>query len=100
MSDAFISHIQSIIDLELVYRVNWLRAKARYNRWVKEEELIRHEMLWTVLYHRHEGKSWEGHADSSSEEGKKAYAHQKVLLWASLEREASIAFKGLMVDEN
>ncbi|KAG2048679.1 hypothetical protein BDR06DRAFT_975873 [Suillus hirtellus] len=31
------------------YRVNWLKAKARWNRWEERLSLVQHEMGWTVL---------------------------------------------------
>ncbi|KAG1797545.1 uncharacterized protein BJ212DRAFT_1289685 [Suillus subaureus] len=32
----------------LVYWVNWLKAKAQYDRWSEELKLVQHEMYWTV----------------------------------------------------
>ncbi len=32
----------------LVYRVSWLRAKARFSRWSEELQLVESEMKWTV----------------------------------------------------
>ena len=33
----------------LVYRVSFLRAKCRWERWEEEARLVSHEMLWTRL---------------------------------------------------
>ena len=33
-----------------VLRVNWLRAKARRDRWVEEKKLLYHEVRWTRQY--------------------------------------------------
>ncbi|KIM85858.1 hypothetical protein PILCRDRAFT_65890, partial [Piloderma croceum F 1598] len=32
----------------VVYRVSWLRAKARYMQWSEELQLVEYEMQWTV----------------------------------------------------
>jgi hypothetical protein len=37
-------------DKPTVYRVNWLRAKARYDWWSEEHILIPNEMNWTRLF--------------------------------------------------
>ena len=42
----------------LVYRVNFLRAKARFDRWDEELKTVRHEMKWCVLYFRKQKKTW------------------------------------------
>jgi hypothetical protein len=38
----------------LVYRVNWLKAKARWNRWEEELSLVQHEMGWTIGWFKHQ----------------------------------------------
>ncbi|KAG1901611.1 uncharacterized protein F5891DRAFT_979428 [Suillus fuscotomentosus] len=37
------------MDELLVYRVHWLKAKARWQRWEEELSLVQHEMGWTLL---------------------------------------------------
>ncbi|KAG2108609.1 uncharacterized protein F5147DRAFT_799314, partial [Suillus discolor] len=34
------------------YRVNWLKAKARWQRWEEELRLVQHEMGWTVCVYQ------------------------------------------------
>ncbi|KAG2358386.1 hypothetical protein BDR07DRAFT_1295041 [Suillus spraguei] len=34
--------------MDKFYRVNWLKAKARWRRWEEELTLTRHEMQWTI----------------------------------------------------
>ncbi|KAI6010227.1 hypothetical protein EDC04DRAFT_2522884, partial [Pisolithus marmoratus] len=36
--------------MEEFYRINWLKARARRDRWKEEVSLVRHEMLWTGLW--------------------------------------------------
>ncbi|KZP29569.1 hypothetical protein FIBSPDRAFT_884962 [Athelia psychrophila] len=42
-----------------VYRVSWLRAKARKSRWWEEGIIISHEMLFVILFHVHEAECHE-----------------------------------------
>ena len=54
--------------------MNWLRAKARYDRWDEDLVTIRHEMGWTVRYFRHQSGKWEKRGMASSEVGKEGHA--------------------------
>ncbi|KAG1889978.1 hypothetical protein F4604DRAFT_1507251, partial [Suillus subluteus] len=40
------------------YRVNWLKAKARWRRWEEELTLTRHEMRWTISWFHHQKSQW------------------------------------------
>ena len=42
----------------LVYRVNWLRAKARVDQWQEELILVKHEMQWTILWFQYQANLW------------------------------------------
>ncbi|KAF9232933.1 hypothetical protein BU15DRAFT_67025 [Melanogaster broomeanus] len=61
-----------------VYKINWLKAKARYCRWKDELELVRHEMYWVVKWFQGQELEWKRRARESVE-GLKAYAERKVL---------------------
>ncbi|KAG2091658.1 uncharacterized protein F5147DRAFT_586160, partial [Suillus discolor] len=41
------------------YRLNWLKAKARWQRWEEELSLVQHEMGWTVGWFRYKKEEWE-----------------------------------------
>ncbi|KAG1818960.1 hypothetical protein DFJ58DRAFT_850222 [Suillus subalutaceus] len=41
------------------YRVNWLKAKARWSRWQEELSLVRHEMGWTINWFKYHEKEWD-----------------------------------------
>ena len=41
------------LKIFLVHRVNWLRAKAAFDRGREERTLVRHEMKWTTSYFAH-----------------------------------------------
>lgn len=47
-----------------VYRVHWLKAKARRDRWKEEFQLISSEMDWTVLYYQYQASQWQRRADT------------------------------------
>jgi hypothetical protein len=84
----------------LVYRVNWLRAKARRDRWDEELKLVKHEMGWVVLWFQHQRLVWEGRAETSNRGNKlghRIYALKQVDLWYRLENRARREFLGKMV---
>ncbi|KAI6007908.1 hypothetical protein EDC04DRAFT_2907519 [Pisolithus marmoratus] len=62
--------------MEEFYRINWLKARARRDRWKEEVSLVRHEMLWTGLWFEYHKKMWEQRALQSTEPGKEAYANK------------------------
>jgi hypothetical protein len=83
-----------------VYRVNWLRAKARRDRWDEELKLVKHEMSWVVLWFQHQRVVWEGRVDNSNiadKPGHRMYALKQVDLWHRLESRARRRFLGKMV---
>ncbi|KAI6127051.1 hypothetical protein F5141DRAFT_994290, partial [Pisolithus sp. B1] len=45
-----------------VYRINWLKARARRDRQKEEVSLVRHEMLWTCLWFEYHKNMWEKRA--------------------------------------
>ena len=85
----------------LVYRVNWLRAKARCDRWSEELQIVRHEMRWTILWFEHQMKEWKDRLDGSMKESKQghiAYAEKQVAMWKMFIREGERGFKGMVVE--
>ena len=48
----YVAYLQmiTILTISIVYRISWLRAKARYTRWEEELSLVKHEMTWTVAW--------------------------------------------------
>jgi hypothetical protein len=87
--------ISSHSSLDLVYRVNWLRAKARVDRWVEEETLVKHEMYWTILWFKKQVEVWrerEKTEDSKLSPGHKSYAIKQQKLWNTFHRKAAERF--------
>ncbi|KAK7692105.1 hypothetical protein QCA50_003724 [Cerrena zonata] len=69
--------------LDELYRVNWLRAKARRDRWAEELALTQAEMHWTRLFHLHRKSLWLRRAEESSAEHPKLqfYARKQAKTW-------------------
>lgn len=85
----------------IVYRVNWLRAKARHDRWDEELKLVKNEMGWVVRWFQHQKHVWEGRVEKSRmnvQKGHEIYACKQVDLWNQFERRARRQFQGKMVD--
>ncbi|KIM61410.1 hypothetical protein SCLCIDRAFT_122156, partial [Scleroderma citrinum Foug A] len=51
-------HLESNQTSE-VFRVSWLKAKARYERWNEELQMVEGEMFWTTLWFKHQEREWE-----------------------------------------
>ena len=47
-----------------VYRVHWLKAKARRDRWLEERTLLSNEMDWAVAFFKTQATSWDVRAAS------------------------------------
>jgi hypothetical protein len=78
-----------------VYRVNWLRAKARVDRWVEEQELVKHEMHWTILWFQNQVDLWTEYSkreDGYLPIGHKSYAAKQRKLWKAFQKKASERF--------
>ncbi|KAI5885747.1 uncharacterized protein SCHCODRAFT_02520026 [Schizophyllum commune H4-8] len=80
-----------------LYRVSFLRAKCRLERWEEEERLVSHEMLWTRLAFEKQQGTWQaaGDAARSSTEGAgwAAYAYNQADMWGSLVTECVTKFQ-------
>lgn len=48
----------------VVYRVNWLRARSRRDRWEEELDITAHEMVWVTRYFTHRADAWRNVATS------------------------------------
>ena len=57
-------HGFSLFTLSLVYRVNWLRAKACVDQWQEEQILLKHEMQWTTLWFQNQANLWRERSES------------------------------------
>ncbi|EAU81208.2 hypothetical protein CC1G_09452 [Coprinopsis cinerea okayama7 len=80
--------------LEEIYRVNWLRAKSRVERWREEFILLSSEMEWVVnffLYKEEECHGWASVTKNSP--GHYAYAKRQADMWRLMAVHAREAFE-------
>jgi hypothetical protein len=78
----------TILIISIVYRISWLRAKARYTRWEEELSLVKHEMKWTVAWFETYENIWqkrfEDVEDEECADGLRCYALRQSQLWRDL----------------
>jgi hypothetical protein len=79
----------------LVYRVNWLRAKARKERWEEEMVLVMSEMDWTANSFHHHEKIWKQRAEEAKGPGHIAYAWKQNSTWGRWAKIAEDTFGAL-----
>ncbi|KAI6015713.1 hypothetical protein EDC04DRAFT_2577949 [Pisolithus marmoratus] len=85
--------------MEEFYRINWLKARARRDRWKEEVSLVRHEMLWTELWFEYHKKMWEKAKGSAVNRARKeAYAKNQMGLWSDFASKARLMFHGKQMD--
>jgi predicted dithiol-disulfide oxidoreductase (DUF899 family) len=64
--------------------VNWLRAKARYQRWVEELIIVENEMKWTLEWFTNQEENWKRRVEWAKDEkleGHMCYAEKQINLW-------------------
>jgi len=86
-----------LTNISIVYRVSWLRAKARYLRWEEEVRLVKLEMQWTVNWFRSQEGRWAGRLDdlldAERDEGLRCYCHKQIHMWRALGDDADKEFR-------
>jgi hypothetical protein len=76
-----------------VNRVNWLRAKARSDRWNEELLLCRLEMTWTINAFAHRKTFWTDlKTGSDHTTGSQAYAAKQEAMWERMRDSAQQSF--------
>jgi hypothetical protein len=85
------------IHCDTVYRVNWLRAKARYAQWVDEEAILQREMIWTIESFKTMEKKWtkrkeDVDVDHPNACGLISYAAKQAALWHRFAVDADRSF--------
>lgn len=94
------SYIPFVANCGTVYRVSWLRVRARYLRWAEEIRLVKLEMQWTVRWFRDRERCWterlENLLDEEREEGLQCYCYKQLGLWKALGDAAEQRFSGIM----
>jgi len=65
-----------------VYRVNYLRAKARWDRWKEEQILVKKEMGWRIAWFEHANDVWsERERTEGLSSGARVYAAVQAEKW-------------------
>lgn len=80
-----------------MYRVNWLRAKSRRDRWAEEVQILSCEMRWTMLFHRHRKELWlsRARAVETHHPLQVFYARKQAYNWSLLESQAEKALSAI-----
>ncbi|KAK7682710.1 hypothetical protein QCA50_014093 [Cerrena zonata] len=76
--------------MEELFRVNWLRAKARRDRWAEEKILLKSELSWTKAYFQRRSDDWKSRITARSP-GLACYAHLQKRHWDLFVLQASTA---------
>jgi hypothetical protein len=86
----------------VVYRVNWLQAKACADRWKEELKLVPKKMVWTINSYNRERKKWLKRGKNLQKSGGKAghvaYAFRMVASWERLATVAKGRFENVGVN--
>lgn len=76
-----------VITLWAVYRIHWLRAKARHDRWNEELMVTGYEMVWTRRYFEDRAHRWQKIIETPAgcvTQGHRCYALRQVAFWSKL----------------
>lgn len=74
-----------------MYRINWLRARAKKMRWEEEATLILKEMEWTVAFFENTAEKWKSFAVSTGG-GASCYAFRKSDMFSGIAAKARKLF--------
>ncbi|KDQ25213.1 hypothetical protein PLEOSDRAFT_1106154 [Pleurotus ostreatus PC15] len=68
------------------YRINYLRAKARRDRWEEELILLKKEISWALEWFQYQSDKWSKMADTEASCGLIAYCHKMAFVWKEFRR--------------
>jgi hypothetical protein len=89
----FYSLRSTLSHYHLVYRVHWLRANARHQRWVEELSITSHEMTWIPRYFLHRAEVWIRHLKNITAPGAVAYTKRQAANWSEMAAVSMRIFK-------
>ena len=81
-----------------VFRVSWIRAMSRRDRWKEELAITSHEMVWVILWFQHRATMWRTKASQAANVfdvqsmDLRAYAYRQADNWERLRDTASSDF--------
>ena len=82
--------------------MNWLRAKAQYDRWSEEHVLIPNKMNWTWVFFLKKAKEWARLRDLRQDKSRHVcLAKGQISMWKKLAFQATKKFinAGVMCEE-
>ena len=80
--------------ISIVDRIDWLRARAQFERWLEEQASIYNEAVWVPAYFHTKAEQWKERMLISAEsfqQGHSAYASQQMHSWEELSRSSEKA---------
>jgi len=89
----------STSNLNTVYRVHWLRAKAQNTQWIEELRCLQVEMESAVRFFQHQEQLWQEKQkfiESQSQPGHIAWAARQSAMWHSMAMQADSRFNDLL----
>jgi hypothetical protein len=99
LPNSFLSELICIVGT--VFRITWLRAKAHYEQWKEEDNIVREEMKNTINFYHKYKVDWEQRASKSLDDGLKGhagYASQQVVMWQKMGEDAQQKFSKVGVE--
>jgi len=87
------------MDLNAVYRVHWLRAKAQKTWWIKELQCLQVEIESAIRFFQHQEKFWQEKQEiikPKSQPGPAVWAARQSAMWHSLATQAGSRFNDLL----
>lgn len=84
-----------------VYRVHWLRSKAKFDRAREQQILVPYEMRWTTAYFRKQAQVWAERKSSLDGSdlgnvGLICYADRQIEMWTSFKTFAATRFSSAL----
>lgn len=73
----------------LVYRINYLRAKARRDRWEEEMMLLKKEVTWSLAWFTYQADWWKDKGESDESQlstGQQAFCRKMTAKWRDFRR--------------
>jgi hypothetical protein len=99
---------------QIVYRIHWLKAKARRDRWAEEQTLLTSEMDWAIAFFRTQARRWQDRqngVNTTSEQndgtsihplsrGQICYTYRQEAIWLKFAEVATDKFNKVKEDIN
>src|SRR6266849_2662780 len=88
-----------ILNLNAVYRVHWLRAKAQKEWWIEELQCLQVEMESAIRFFQYQEQSWRKKKEliePQSQPGHAAWAARQCTVWNLMAMQADTRFNDLL----